>query len=293
MPTFRLVVLPTDFSPPARAALLHAAALAWKTGAALHLLHVTAQDGAAPSGDLASAAEQARAAAPGLNVQAVIRDGDPAEAILGYARAERASVLVMGTHGRDGLARTFLGSVTEAVIAETPCAVLTVRADAAPPGTPGRVLVPLDLDDGGSDLVQLCMAKTVASLYGAALAPLHIFEDIDVPGTYGVIPNLLPDFSRQVAGRVEAELRRRVQAAAGPPVHDDEVETRVVRGRPDEVIVETAAPGDLIVIGTRSRGDIERFFLGSVAEHVLRAALCPVLVVPPPRHLQDEVTDDE
>ena len=109
-----------------------------------------------------------------------------------------------------------------------------------------------------------------------------------MPGTYGAVPNLLPDFSRKVAERVEAELRRRVQAADGPETPDDQVETRVVRGRPAEVIVAEATPGDLVVIGTRARGDIERLFLGSVAERVLRAAPCPVLVVPPPRHLLED-----
>ena len=286
MPIFRLVVLPTDFSPRSQAALLHAAALAEKTGAALHLLHVAA-DRAEHLGGLASAVQQARALAPGVQVEAVQRDGEADRVILAYARAERASVLVMGTHGRDGLARTFLGSVTEAVVAETPCPVLTVRADAAPPSTPGRIVVPLDLDSGGSDLVQLCMAKTIASVYGAALRPLHVFEDIDVPGTYGVVPNLLPSFSPAIAARVEAELRRRVQHAAGPDLPADRVEAHVVHGRPAEVIVEDAEPGDLVVIGTRARGDIERFFLGSVAERVLRAAPCPVLVVPPPRQLQE------
>ena len=286
MSTFDLVVFPTDFSPPAQVALLHAAALAEKTGAALRVLHVLEEGEAEPSGGLASAVQQARAAVPELRVQAVQREGDAAEAILAYARAERASVLVMGTHGRDGLARTFLGSVTESVIAETPCPVLTVRADAAAPGTPGRVLVPLDLDDGRSDLVQLRVAKMLAADHGAVLRPIHVFQDIDVPGTYGVVPNLLPGFSPDVAARVETELRRRVQAAEGPEIEDDRVETRVVHGRPAPVIVEDATPGDLIVIGTRARGEIERLFLGSVAEHVLRAAPCPVLVVPPLRHLE-------
>ena len=285
MSLFRLVVFPTDFSPPSQAALLHAAALAEKTGAALHVLHVAAGQ-AEHLGGLASAVQQARTLAPGVHVEAVQRDGEADRAILAYVRAERASVLVMGTHGRDGLARTVLGSVTESVIAASPCAVLTVRASAAPPGTPGRILVPLDLDDGGSDFVQLALAKTIASLYGAVLRPLHVFEDIDVPGTYGVVPNLLPDFSPAIASRVEDELRLRVQHADGPDLSADRVELQVVHGRPAEAIVEDAEPSDLIVISTRARGDIERFFLGSVAERVLRAAPCPVLVVPPPRQLQ-------
>jgi nucleotide-binding universal stress UspA family protein len=292
---FRLVVFPTDFSPPAQSALLHATALARKTGAALHVLHVVEDGESGPAGGLDSAVQHVRATAPEVDVQAVQREGEADEAILAYARTERASVVIMGTHGRAGIARTFLGSVTESVIAETPCPVLTVRADAAPPGAleegGGRVLVPLDLDDGHSDLVQLCMAKTLAAEYGAALRPLHVFQDIDVPGTYGVVPNLLPDFSPDVTRRVEEELRRRVEAADGPETPDERVETRVVHGRPAQVIVDEAAPGDLIVIGTRSRGEIERLFLGSVAERVLRAARCPVLVVPPPRHLRDEMEE--
>jgi universal stress protein A len=57
----------------------------------------------------------------------LVRQGRPAREILGVAREERADLIVMGTHGRRGLARMVLGSVTEEVLRLAPCPVLAVR----------------------------------------------------------------------------------------------------------------------------------------------------------------------
>jgi nucleotide-binding universal stress UspA family protein len=57
-----------------------------------------------------------------------VLEGTAADAIVRTARAKRANVIVMGTHGRSGLARLFMGSVAERVVGTAPCPVLTVRA---------------------------------------------------------------------------------------------------------------------------------------------------------------------
>jgi nucleotide-binding universal stress UspA family protein len=72
------------------------------------------------------AVEQLAASAGGL--RAVLREGDPAAEILAAARETKATMIVMGTHGRRGLAHLFLGSVAEKVIRESTVPVLTVRA---------------------------------------------------------------------------------------------------------------------------------------------------------------------
>jgi nucleotide-binding universal stress UspA family protein len=63
----------------------------------------------------------------GIKTATELRRGDPAAQIIRVARSERADLIVVGTHGRRGLPKFFLGSVAERVIAMAPCAVVTVR----------------------------------------------------------------------------------------------------------------------------------------------------------------------
>jgi len=67
----------------------------------------------------------------GVPARTLVRSGDPAEEILGCAKAEGASLIAMSTHGRSGLRRTLFGSVTEAVVRRSPMPVLIVRATGA------------------------------------------------------------------------------------------------------------------------------------------------------------------
>jgi nucleotide-binding universal stress UspA family protein len=69
----------------------------------------------------------AKAKARGVRVRSRLLEGVPANAINLAARSERADVIVLGTHGRTGLARLFMGSVAERVVGGAPCPVLTVR----------------------------------------------------------------------------------------------------------------------------------------------------------------------
>ena len=67
----------------------------------------------------------------GVPARTLVRSGDPAEEILGCAKAEGAGLIAMSTHGRSGLRRTLFGSVAEAVVRRSPLPVLIVRATGA------------------------------------------------------------------------------------------------------------------------------------------------------------------
>jgi len=71
-------------------------------------------------------AERVRAA--GLEVEAIVRDGVPAQVILDSAMRSNCDLIVMGTHGRHGIERFFLGSCAEAVLRESPIPVLVKRS---------------------------------------------------------------------------------------------------------------------------------------------------------------------
>jgi nucleotide-binding universal stress UspA family protein len=140
------ILHPTDFSPASAGAFARALDEARTSDAELLVVHVLAPvvpmvgDGyISPKAyeDLDRAARQhaqkqldrlvARARKAGIRATPVLLEGSAAEQIVRAARSKRADVIVMGTHGRTGLARLFMGSVAERVIGTAPCPVLTVH----------------------------------------------------------------------------------------------------------------------------------------------------------------------
>jgi nucleotide-binding universal stress UspA family protein len=65
---------------------------------------------------------------PGVEAERRLEEGDPVEAILRVAEEIGADLIVMGTHGRTGLSRLFMGSVAEQVLRRAPCPVLTLKS---------------------------------------------------------------------------------------------------------------------------------------------------------------------
>jgi len=71
----------------------------------------------------------AKAKQAGVRAKGFVLEGSAHEQIVRFARSKHADLLVMGTHGRSGLAKLFLGSVAGRVVAAAPCPVLTVRGN--------------------------------------------------------------------------------------------------------------------------------------------------------------------
>ena len=141
------VLVPTDFGSASDTALQYGRALAERFGARLHVLHV------APDGFLTAAMGYGYASVPvsvqeeielsarkqletlltdedrqALHARAiVVTHNAPAAAIIEYAKSNKISLIVLGTHGRGALAHLFMGSVAERVVRLAPCPVLTVR----------------------------------------------------------------------------------------------------------------------------------------------------------------------
>jgi nucleotide-binding universal stress UspA family protein len=141
MDDYDRICCPIDFSEPSRRAMQEAARLARKHEASLTLLHVAepvhhgAEMAFSPP---AWAAEEAGArelaawkaeaeAITGEAVATVLLSGPPAPAIVGFARDAGVDLIVTASHGRTGVRRIVLGSVSEQVIRTAPCDVLVVR----------------------------------------------------------------------------------------------------------------------------------------------------------------------
>ena len=140
----RRILHATDFSRASRPAFARALALAKQDRARLCLLHVLVPpspflgDKLPPSyleleararrqAERQLAALVALAKKAGVRIEAQLTDGVPSEEILRAARRQRADLIVIGTHGRTGLGRIFMGSVAERVLGRATSPVLTVR----------------------------------------------------------------------------------------------------------------------------------------------------------------------
>jgi nucleotide-binding universal stress UspA family protein len=129
------ILYPTDFSSYSNQAYFHAIALAESHGASLTILYVYAPGFGTPEvhGEDADRRywkdqlEQIHPVNPGISVQHVFLEGDPAGEIVRYAADTGIDLIVMGTHGRTGLERLLMGSVAEKVMREAPCSVLVVK----------------------------------------------------------------------------------------------------------------------------------------------------------------------
>jgi nucleotide-binding universal stress UspA family protein len=146
MARFRHVLHATDFSPASAKAFRIAVELARADRAPLTVVHVLAPlvavvgDGNLPPTTYAQLEATTRAAArkqldrlvrrakaARVRATGLLLSGPPHEQIVRALKSRRAGVAVIGTHGRTGLARLFLGSVAARVVALAPCPVLTVR----------------------------------------------------------------------------------------------------------------------------------------------------------------------
>ncbi len=146
MRLYRRILHPTDFSKASRPAFERAVALAKKDRAELLLVHVMVPPAPYVGNgylspktyeDLETAARQSaerqmkavlgRAKKAGVRVKTVLTEGMPFDQIVRIARSKRADLIVIGTHGRTGFSRFFLGSVAGRVVQLAPCPVLTVR----------------------------------------------------------------------------------------------------------------------------------------------------------------------
>lgn len=143
---YETILLPTDGSAGAVAATEHAVDLATAHGATLHVLyvvdvrmspigadasHADVMELVEASAERPTAAALDRAEAAGVEAVEAIRHGVPSQRIGEYADAEDADLIVMGTHGRTGVAHVLLGSVAERVVRTADTPVLTVPPEDA------------------------------------------------------------------------------------------------------------------------------------------------------------------
>ena len=282
------ILVPTDFSPPSDAALSYARLFGKTFEGSLHLLHVTETPSRSPRAPvdprdpvptaLRELRDRLTAEDRSPHVAVLVVEApDTAAQIVRTAGSIDATLIVMGTHGRGGIARVLMGSVAEKVVRTAPCPVLTANGVLrAPIKGFRRILVPTDFS-APSDAALDC-ARWLAAGFGASVHVLHVLAEVSPSGGTGselfvteppeARSLRLVDARDRLNHRITADDRATLGAT-----------TEVIFGSPSRIIVDYAADNqfDLIVMGTHGRTGMAHLLVGSVAERVVRTAGCPVL----------------
>lgn len=291
--TVKSILVPTDFSEPASRALASAVVLAKAYRAKLWLLHIPmpympevyglagesllATDS---DGDVLDHIREKMATAvktcgdAGVTAHTIQRSGfNVGEIIVDEANRVEADVVVMGTHGRRGLARFMLGSVAEYVARHAPMSVLIVPKDGAL--HPRRVLVPTDFSEDARAAMEV--GKELADAHDAILDVLHVVEPLPLPTVFTLGSRDLYDYLPDLRQRILRELHGLV---AGAQVITS---THVVEGHAAHSIATFAATREtgLIVMAPHGATGLARYVLGSTTEKVSRSAPCSVLIARP------------
>ncbi len=300
---YRVIMVPTDGSGFDREAIRVALRMSERSGAKIRLVRVlatgsffgmaAATEGTAVAAEIvrserdralgelyALAAECRVTSTADLTVD--LHTGPVADVLEGYARRHDVDLIVISTHGRSGLSRLTLGSVTDSLIRHTTIPVLVVK----PPTSYlnpqineafRHIVVPLD----GSTLAEQILSRVMAlatiedaeiTLLNVLIPRSHSQKDIVDPS----LPWWDKDISvaRQYLFGIAAKLRRN-----GIPVTTDIVIGENVPNTIGDFASRERA--DLIAIATHGRGGLARLIHGSVADAVMHSARMSMLVLKP------------
>lgn len=282
----RPVVVGVNGSKDNLGALRYAAEEARRAGLPLRLVHVVPdyvpiapmiplapEDLTAMGAALLARAEATvREVAPDLEVEGWICHGSRAIELTRIAADGK--LLVIGRDDRPLVERVLTGDVGAGVAARSSVPMVEVTSDWQPGEARGVVLVGVKSPDHADSLLGDAMA--LASARGAALLVLHAWK---LPGGYDDIIEsrvATDEWRQQSVAEMDTLLEQ--WRAAYPDV---EVELRVVHDHAAHALVQASAEADVLVVVRRGHGVPAAVHLGSTARAVLRAARCPVRVVPP------------
>jgi nucleotide-binding universal stress UspA family protein len=309
---YRSLLVPLDGSDFGEHALPLALSLARRLGATLRVVHVHVSPWVA-SGELGvqydettdrilregdraylDAVVQRIAAVGNICLSSALLDGPVADVISGHATATGSDLLLMTTHGRDPLARFWLGSVADALVRQASIPILLVRPKEAPPDLAQelvvrRMLIPLDGSELAEQILEPALALGAATQAEYTLLRIvqpmipggHIPAGAKVTGVREPLLGHLQALHRQEWTEAQDYLERLAERLRSRPLT---VQTRVVsHDQPAAAILDGASAhgADLIALATQGRGGLKRLLLGSVADKVVRGAATPVFVYRP------------
>jgi nucleotide-binding universal stress UspA family protein len=274
-PGFRHLLVPVDGSDCSIAAIRYALRLAAKTTHVTfaNVIHLGAalDSAVTPAGGDPTiildaleaerhhvyAAASALARIAGVEAETIDLSGPIVDAIVDLPARIGADAIVMGTHGRHGLARAVLGSVANGVLRRTALPVFVVHAhdgtESGPASAIRRIVV--DIESLGWLTPQIALAFDLAAAHDAHIFFVHVAPELD---------------------EAAVDQRRALRVAADRAIGYEIV--RAAGSTPEAVVnVATAVGADLIVVGSQER-EAGRFLRHSICELVVRSSPIPVAV---------------
>jgi len=207
-----------------------------------------------------------------------VLEGDLRDVIVNAAATENADLVLVGARGLGALASALLGSLSLTLARLAPCPVLVAKGAPRPLRS-----VTIALDGSEHATAGLRFFGELPLSPSPEVHLVSVVEPLRYPTT---APAIITSQLMAAIQDHEAECRRQldqVLATAAQQLRSrfGEVSMTTLVGRPGPTIVAEAEKhgSDLIVVGARGLGVVKRVLLGSVSEHVLRHAACPVLVV--------------
>jgi nucleotide-binding universal stress UspA family protein len=223
--------------------------------------------------------------------------GHAADEITKIAEERNVDLVVSATHGRSGLKRLILGSVTERLMRTLQCPILVVRSpeeDALPAEaeeiTFNKILVGCDFSSD-SDLA-LQYGLSLAQEFQSELHLAHVIE----PAVYRDLLKPSADDKQVHQQELGKELNEKMIEMVPEEVHNwCKVKTTLLAGQSHEELTKYAVVHDidLIALGVRGYSLVESMFVGSTTERVVRQSACPVLSVRPIAELNQEDTKEQ
>ena len=242
--------------------------IGWTGGENIKLMRGGALEKMAESEKLAAdAGRRVQQKFPAWQVRHKAIDGLPEQEIVAEANGWGADLIVTGSHGRGGVGRLFLGSISLKVLSEAACSVRVARASnarAADDDSPLRIVVAIDGSPDSTNAVEAVLRRDW--LPETSVRLVSAVESLP----YSVLVAELPPAERL-----------REHAAAHLKEKGLHVSTIVEFGRAKSVIVEEAQKwdADAIFVGAKGHRLMERVLLGSVSYAVAARAHCSVEVV--------------
>jgi nucleotide-binding universal stress UspA family protein len=204
-----------------------------------------------------------------------IADSSVARALHALAEREKATLIVIGSSHRGSIGRVLAGTTAERLLHGSPCPVAVVpRSHAQQPGAIRSILVAYD---GSAEAkAALYAAMTAGRALSAAVRVVRVLE----PASIAALNMTAASGYVTPAEEIEREAREAFDADIAALPNQERLLAEFVVGDPADELAERSQAADLLVTGSRGYGAMRAVLLGSVSRHLVRAAACPVIVVP-------------
>ena len=187
--------------------------------------------------------------------------------------AAQASMLVVGARGLGGFKSLLLGSVSNHCLHHAPCPVAVVHTGATSHHREGRHRIVAGVDGSPACMHALHWAADEAKRRNVDLEVVHAWQ-LPFTGPYPVVAPVTD------IARYEEDAQRILDGAVDALSTSTPPAKLLHLGSASSVLLEASGGADLIVVGTRGAGGMERFLLGSTSTQIVHHAACPVVVVP-------------